>query len=76
MDQSALNFALAATSALLGWLGKTVWQNVRELTDDLGHLREEIAKDYIRKDDFYRVADRLFEKLDLIFEKLDNKQDK
>jgi len=53
-----------------------VWQNVRELTDDLGHLREEIAKDYVRKDDFYRVADRLFDKLDLIFEKLDNKQDK
>jgi len=76
MDQSALNFSLAATSALLGWLGKTVWQNVRELTDDLGHLREEIAKDYVLKDDFYRVADRLFDKLDLIFEKLDNKQDK
>jgi len=76
MDQSALNFALAGTSALLGWLGKTVWQNVRELTDDLGHLREEIAKHYVLKDDFHRVADRLFEKLDLIFEKLDNKQDK
>jgi hypothetical protein len=39
-------------------------------------FREEVAKDYVRKDDFNRISDRIFEKLDLIYDKLDKKMDK
>jgi hypothetical protein len=76
MDQTIFNVILAAFSAVLGWFGKTIWANVRALTDDVAAFREEVAKDYVRKDDFNRISDRIFEKLDLIYDKLDKKMDK
>lgn len=76
MDQTIFNVILAAFSGLLGWFGKTIWANVRALTDDVSAFREEVAKDYVCKDDFNRISDRIFEKLDLIYDKLDKKMDK
>ena len=43
---------------------------------DLTTFREDVAKDYLRKDDFNRVADRIFTKLDTINNKIDWKPGK
>jgi len=74
--QTLFNFLLGIVCSLLGWFGKTIWMNVRTLTDDVFNLREEIAKDYVRKDDFNRIADRIYEMLERIDDKLDRKMDK
>ena len=44
---------------------------LRGLFVDLTAFREEVAKEYLRKDDFNRVADRIFTKLDTINNKID-----
>ena len=76
MEQNLINFTLFVIAGFGGWFGKTVWDSIRATNTGMAEFREEVAKDYVRKDDFNRVADRLFEKLDLIHDKLDRKMDK
>jgi hypothetical protein len=76
MDQQYINFILGTGCAALGWFARELWTAVKMLKEDLSKLREEIARDYIRKDEFNRIADLLFAKLDDIRDKLDGKADK
>lgn len=76
MDQQYINFVLMSGCAVLGWFARELWTAVKMLKEDLSKLREEIARDYIRKDEFNRIADTLFAKLDDIRDKLDAKADK
>ena len=76
MDQQYINFVLMSGCAALGWFARELWTAVKMLKEDLSKLREEIARDYIRKDEFNRIADTLFAKLDDIRDKLDGKADK
>ena len=76
MDQQYINFILGTGCAALGWFARELWTAVKMLKEDLSKLREEIARDYIRKDESNRIADLLFAKLDDIRDKLDGKADK
>jgi len=46
------------------------------LKTDLAHLREELPKEYVLKDDLEKALDRIDTKLDKIFDRLDAKADK
>lgn len=74
--QSIINIVLGACLAAGGWFARTLWDAVQELKADLSNLRVEIAKDYLPRNDFHRLADELKDMLGKIFDKLDNKVDK
>ena len=74
--QSIINIALGLVLTAGGWFARTLWDAVQELKADLSNLRVEIAKDYLPRNDFNRLADELKDMLGKIFDKLDNKADK
>jgi len=74
--QSIINIVLGGILAAGGWFARTLWDAVQELKSDLSNLRVEIARDYLPRNDFNRLADELKEMLGKIFDKLDNKADK
>ena len=62
--------------AVTGWFARQLWDTVKELKSDLSKLREEIAKDYIRRDDFKEFASEIRSMFREISDKLDKKADK
>ena len=69
--QVLFNWASGALTAVALIVVTLVINLLRGLFVDLTAFREEVAKDYLRKDDFNRVADRIFTKLDIINNKID-----
>lgn len=74
--QVFLNFLLGTISAVLGWFARELWTAVQVLKEDVYKLREEIAKDYMPKDEFQSFKDELFFALRRIEDKLERKEDK
>ena len=74
--QFTINLVLGGGMAALGWFAREMWSAVKELKTDLAHLREELPKEYVLKDDLEKAIDRIDAKLDKIFDKLDSKADK
>jgi hypothetical protein len=74
--QLGFNITTGAICIFSGWFGKTIWSAVRELTSDVANIRLEIATDYIRKEDFNIIAQRIYDKLESISDKLDKKVDR
>jgi len=74
---------MGALLLLGGWFLRIMWDSVsglqaqdRELAEKVGKIEVLVAGEYVRKDDFDRVIERLFDKLDHIELKIDNKADK
>lgn len=83
MDQVIINWLLAGFGALIGFLLNAVWQAVKDLqkadtslADKIGKIEVLVAGAYVKRDEFDRAIDRLFEKLDHIEMKIDKKADK
>jgi hypothetical protein len=81
--QDLFNTAMGALLLLGGWFLRIMWDSVsglqaqdRELAEKVGKIEVLVAGEYVRKDDFDRVIERLFDKLDHIELKIDNKADK
>jgi len=62
---------------------RTVWQAVKdlqktdkELADKVNSIEVLVAGQYVRQDDFRRMSEAIFKKLDRIEDKLDGKADK
>lgn len=62
--------------AILGWLGKTVWDAVQDLKNDLKDLEVELPTHYVRKDELEARLDKLETMLAKIYDKLETKADK
>jgi len=72
MDYQVLfNWASGALTTMAVFVVTLLINLLRGLFVDLTAFREEVAKEYLRKDDFNRVADRIFTKLDTINNKID-----
>lgn len=83
MDQIIINWLLASFGALIGFLLNAVWQAVKDLqkadttlADKVGKIEVLVAGAYVKRDEFDRALNRLFEKLDHIEMKIDKKADK
>lgn len=83
MDQTIVNWVMTAAGAILGFLLNSVWQAVKDLqtadkqlADKVATIEILVAGEYVRKDDFERTIQRLFEKLDHMEEKFDRKMEK
>jgi hypothetical protein len=83
MDQTIINWLLGGLGTLLGFLLKSIWQAVKDLqnadktlSDKVASIEVLVAGNYVRRDDFDRVATAIFTKLDRIEDKLGSKVDK
>jgi hypothetical protein len=74
--QLFFNIILGVVMAILGWLGRSVWEATTELRADLSKLREDIPKTYITREDYRADIRDVKEMLTRIFDKLDSKVDK
>lgn len=83
MPQEYFNLLVSACGVLGGWVLKTIWTAVTDLqrgektlADKVSSIEILVAGQYVRKDEFERLAERIFDKLDGISEKLNGKADK
>ena len=81
--QNLFNTAMGALLLLGGWFMRIMWDSLqglqrqdRDLAEKVGRIEVLVAGEYVKKDDFDRVIERLFDKLDHIELKIDNKADK
>ena len=81
--QDLFNAAMAALLLLGGWFLRIMWDSLqglqkqdRELAEKVGKIEVLVAGEYVKKEDFDRVIERLFDKLDHIELKIDSKADK
>lgn len=83
MDQVYLNYLFGGINIVIGFALKAMWDSYKELKKTDSDLAEKVnsievlvAGQYVKRDDFDRVANAIFAKLDKISDKLDNKADK
>ena len=81
--QMLFNVALGGFSFLAGFLLNNIWREIKALqsTDTetvkrIGAIEVLIAGDYVKRDEFRQVADKIFTKLDAIADNLSRKADK
>jgi len=81
--QQLFNVAMGFIMTLFGWGLRISWESLkslqeqdRELADKVARIEVLVAGEYVKKEDFERVIERLFDKLDHIEIKIDNKADK
>ena len=81
--QTAFNITLGLAAFLGGLLVREMWQALKDLqtadkalTDKVHAIETLVAGQYVSKDEFSRLADAIFTKLDRIEDKLDGKADK
>ena len=83
MEQNLLNWAFGIVNLILGGFMKAIWDSYKDLkkadaalADKVNSIEVLVAGQYVKRDDFDRVANAIFAKLDKISDKLDNKADK
>jgi hypothetical protein len=74
--QTLFNWGLATGFSVMGWFARQLWDAVKELKKDLSTLREELAKDYVPKNDFKDFTSEIRNMFQRISDKLDDKADK
>lgn len=68
MDQSFINLLFGGVMALLGWLGKTLWDAVQELKKDVKEIEINLPKDYVGKNDYKADIREIKDMLKQLFE--------
>ena len=74
--QTTINLIGGSMLAVLGWVGRSVWEAVREIRSDLHDLEVELPKSYVTKDDFSSTMKHIESMFQRISDKLDHKADK
>ena len=83
MEQDFLNWIFGIANLVIGFILKVIWDSYKELkkadsslADKVNAIEVLVAGQYVKRDDFDRVAHAIFAKLDKISDKLDAKVDK
>ena len=83
MEQTYLNYLFGGINIAFGFVLKVIWDSYKELKKTDASLAEKVnsievlvAGEYVKRDDFDRVANAIFAKLDKISDKLDQKADR
>lgn len=69
--QSLINTVLPLICVTIGWFCKELWNAVQELKNDLADLREDMAVNYLRREDFSSRWDEVLKSLHRLEDKLD-----
>jgi len=82
-DQNLLNIFTGLVGAAGGWWMKIMWESLRELrvadealSAKVAAIDVLVAGSYVKRDEFERLSEAIFAKLDRIEDKLDRKADK
>lgn len=76
MDQDFINIAISTVMAILGWLGKTLWDAVDNLKNDIKKIEIDLPSHYAKKDELESRFDKIELLLAKIYDKLETKADK
>lgn len=83
MEQSLINWLVAAAGAAFGFLGKSLWEAVKDLqiadralADKVQSIEVLVAGTYVTRNELANAIDRISSQLDRIEEKLEHKADK
>ena len=76
MEQSLLNYVFGGVIALLGWFGRTLWDAVQKLKDDLKDIEVDLPSTYVKKTELDSRLQKIETMLDKIFDRLESKVDK
>lgn len=83
VDQTLFNIIVGVAGSLGGWWLKAMYESLHDLKEQDRKLAEKVAGievlvagSYVRRDDFEKLSDAIFKKLDKISDKLDGKVDK
>lgn len=71
-----LTLLLGCVTAVMGWLGRQIWDAVTNLRKDLNELEVAIGREYIRYDRFQDLMRPVMQKLERIEDVLMHKVDK
>ena len=71
MDMMLWNIALSAGLGLMSWFAKTMWEEQQRLSILLNRTREEVAKEYVTKQEVHADINRVMDRLDALDAKLD-----
>lgn len=71
MDMMLWNVVLSFASGLLMWLLKSQWDETKRLQVLLNRTREEVAREYVTKQEVHNDINRVLDQLDRINIKLD-----
>jgi hypothetical protein len=71
-----LKWALYAVVGVGAWLCRNFLVRIDKLEQENINLKVKLAEEYVKKDDFEKLTDRIMEKLDLIRDRLDQKVDR
>jgi hypothetical protein len=81
--QILFNIAFSVILLGSGWMMRVLFDTIKDLRskdqdiyDKVSELSINIPIHYVRKDDFMKLTDRLFAKLDYIADRVDKKADK
>ena len=82
-NQSIYNWIIGGFLVLLGWLGRSVWDAVNSLKEDVKNLEVSLPEKYVTKQDIEKRFDNIDKQFDginivlqRIFDKMDHKVDK
>jgi hypothetical protein len=76
VEQELLNYVFGILLALLGWFGRTLWDAVQKLKDDLKDIEVDLPSTYVKKTELDNRLQKIETMLDKIFDKLESKVDK
>jgi hypothetical protein len=77
MDAQHIIDALIGLAGVLGgFVMNELWGAMKKLREDMATLNQNIARDYVRRDDYRDDIGEIKGMLVRIFDKLDEKQDK
>ena len=65
------NIVLSAVVALISWFAKSMWDEVQRLNILLNRTREEVAKEYVTKQEVHADMNRVMDHLDALDAKID-----
>jgi predicted negative regulator of RcsB-dependent stress response len=76
MEQDLFNYIVGTLLAILGWFGKTLWDAVQALKEDLKDIEVDLPSTYVKKTELDNRLQKIETMLDKIFDRLDSKVDK
>jgi hypothetical protein len=71
MELMLWNAALTGALALVGWFARTMWAEVQRLNILLNRTREEVARDYMTKQEVHADINRVVISIKSLDEKID-----
>lgn len=71
MELMVWNGILSVALGLVGWFARTTWNELQRISILLNRTREEVAKEYVTKQEVHNDINRIVDRLEALDAKLD-----